>query len=85
MQDRVGDGFTILKLGNTKADANPLAEALRARGAPVTAVEITDRVAREVYDSELLLLRPDLHIIWRGLQPPEDPQWIAKVATGHQA
>ena len=85
VQDRVGDGFTILKLGNTKADANPLAEALRARGAPVTVVEITDRVAREVYDSELLLLRPDLHIIWRGLQPPEDPQWIAKVATGHQA
>jgi 2-polyprenyl-6-methoxyphenol hydroxylase-like FAD-dependent oxidoreductase len=84
VQDHVSDGFTILRLGNTKADANPLADALKAAGAPVTILDIPDRVAREIYDFDLLLLRPDLHIVWRGHQPPEDPQWVARVATGHQ-
>lgn len=84
VQDLVGDGYTILKLGNTQADANPLADALRAAAAPVAILEIPDRVAREVYGFDLVLLRPDLHIVWRGSQSPEDPQWVAKVATGHQ-
>ena len=83
VQDLAGDGYTILRLGNTAADATALAAAIRARGAPVTVLDIPDRIAREVYDCDLLLLRPDLHIVWRGLQSPDDPQWIADVATGH--
>ena len=32
---------------------------------------------------DLLLARPDLHVVWRGDQPPADPQRVAAVATGH--
>jgi hypothetical protein len=84
IQDRVPDGYTILKLGRTKADAGALEKAVRAHGAPVTVLEIPDRVAREVYGYDLLLLRPDLHVVWRGNQPPEDAAEVAAIATGHQ-
>jgi 2-polyprenyl-6-methoxyphenol hydroxylase-like FAD-dependent oxidoreductase len=83
LHDLIGDGYTILKLGKTTADVRALEDALRARGAPVTVLDIPDCVAREVYDFDLILLRPDLHVVWRGFYPPEEPEWIADVATGH--
>ncbi len=49
MQDRIPDGYTILRLGRTKADASGLEVALRASGAPVTVLDVPDRVAREIY------------------------------------
>jgi len=36
-----------------------------------------------VYGYDLLLLRPDLHVVWRGNRPPEDPGEVAGTATGH--
>ncbi len=84
MQDRIpGDGYTILKLGRTKADAAGLERAIRARGAPVTVLDLPDRVARDVYGHDLILLRPDMHIVWRGHAAPEDAAAIAAIATGH--
>ena len=44
---------------------------------------IRDRVVRDVYGFDFLLLRPDLHIVWRGNQPPEDADEVAAIATGH--
>ena len=83
MQDRIPDGYAILKLGGTQADARGLEGALRARGAPVTVLEIADRTAREIYAHDLVLLRPDLHVVWRGNAAPEDPAQVAAIATGH--
>jgi hypothetical protein len=31
----------------------------------------------------MFLLRPDLHIAWRGDGPPEDPERLAAIVTGH--
>ena len=38
---------------------------------------------RDVYGFDLLLLRPDLHVVWRGNRLPEDPAKLAALATGH--
>jgi 2-polyprenyl-6-methoxyphenol hydroxylase-like FAD-dependent oxidoreductase len=83
MQDRIPDGYTILKLGRTKADLSGLERAIRSHGAPVTVLDVPDRIAREIYGYDLILLRPDLHIVWRGNAPPEDAAEIAAIATGH--
>jgi hypothetical protein len=84
IQDRIPyDGYTILKLGKSKAEIGPLAGAINALGAPTTILEISDQIARDVYGFDLLLLRPDMHIVWRGNAPPEDPIEVAKIATGH--
>ena len=73
MQDRIGDGYTILKLGRS-ADVGGLERAIRARGAPVQVLDIPDPVAREIYDYDLFLLRPDMHVVWRGNAPPDEPR-----------
>jgi 2-polyprenyl-6-methoxyphenol hydroxylase-like FAD-dependent oxidoreductase len=85
MQDRIPDGYTILKLGRTKADLSGLERAIRARGAPVTVLDVPDRIARDIYGHDLILLRPDLHVVWRGNAPPEDVAEVAAIATGHFA
>ena len=37
---------------------------------------------RDVYNGSLFLLRPDLHIGWRGDEAPDDPAELAALATG---
>jgi 2-polyprenyl-6-methoxyphenol hydroxylase-like FAD-dependent oxidoreductase len=83
LQDRIPDSFTILRLGHTKAEATALQKAIRARGAPVTVLDVPDRIAREIYGYDLILLRPDMHIVWRGQAAPEDAAEVAAIATGH--
>ena len=83
MQDRIPDGYAILKLGGTKADARGLQGALRDSGAPATVIEVPDSRARDIYGCDLILVRPDLHVVWRGRATPEEPARIAAIATGH--
>jgi 2-polyprenyl-6-methoxyphenol hydroxylase-like FAD-dependent oxidoreductase len=83
IHDRIGDGYTLLRLGGSTADAAPLARAFRRIGAPFGVLDVPDAPARDIYGYDLLLLRPDLHIVWRGNRPPEEPDRLAALATGH--
>jgi 2-polyprenyl-6-methoxyphenol hydroxylase-like FAD-dependent oxidoreductase len=82
MQDRIGDGYTLLRLGRNGADADPLARAFAAYGAPFAVLDIADERPRAIYGHDLLLLRPDLHVVWRGNSLP-DAVTLAALATGH--
>ena len=77
------DGFTLLRLGACEADASPMEAALRSRGAPIEVLDIADPAPRDIYGFDLILLRPDLHIAWRGNATPADPAALAAVVTGH--
>ena len=83
LQDHIPDGYTILRLGRTRADAGGLEMAIRARGAPLSVLDVPDRIAREIYGYDLILVRPDLHVVWRGNAAPEDVAELAAIATGH--
>jgi hypothetical protein len=84
VQDRLPPfGFTILKLGKSKADVEPLRRAIADTGAPVATLELGDEIARDIYGYDLLLVRPDMHVVWRGQSAPENPEEIAAIATGH--
>ena len=83
MQDRIPDGYTILKRGGSKADTRGLQSALRDRGAAATVIEAGDGRVREIYECDLVLVRPDLHVVWRGNAAPEDPARVAAIATGY--
>ena len=72
----------MLRLGDTQADTTGLAQAMRATGAPLDVLEIGDETARAVYGYDLLLLRPDLHVAWRGNAPPENAKRLAEIVTG---
>jgi 2-polyprenyl-6-methoxyphenol hydroxylase-like FAD-dependent oxidoreductase len=84
MQDRIGDGYTLVRLGGSKGDAG-LRSAFAALGAPFAELDVAGRAAREIYGFDLLLIRPDLHVVWRGNTPPDDPERLAAIATGHVA
>ncbi|MCX7153634.1 MAG: 2-polyprenyl-6-methoxyphenol hydroxylase, partial [Proteobacteria bacterium] len=84
MQDRIPvEGYTLLRLGGTQTPTEPLEMDLESHGPPVTVLDIPDRVVREVYGHDLVLLRPDMHVVWRGNTLPEDSKGIATTATGH--
>jgi len=85
VQDRIGYGYgyTLLRLGGTPADVVALQRAFAALGAPLQLLDIADERARDVYGHDLLLLRPDMHVVWRGNDAPSEPEKLAALATGH--
>ncbi len=76
-------GYTIIRLGGTKIDTTPLQKAIASHGAPVTVLDIPDQIARDIYGHDVILLRPDMHIVWRGNAAPENAAEMAAIATGH--
>ena len=65
-------------------DAAPLVEAFRALGAPLDVLHLDEARVRQVYGASVFLLRPDLHIAWRGDAAPPDPVALAAMATGQE-
>jgi hypothetical protein len=82
LHDRIGDGYTLLRLGGAQADSTALARAFARYRAPFTVLDVSGARPRDVYRYDLLLLRPDLHVVWRGNVLPEAGK-LAAIATGH--
>jgi 2-polyprenyl-6-methoxyphenol hydroxylase-like FAD-dependent oxidoreductase len=84
VQDHIGygDHYTLLRFG-ARADTSALEQAMQATGAPFKRLDFDDAHAREIYGHDLMLLRPDMHIVWRGNAPPEDAEKLAGMATGY--
>lgn len=83
MQDLLGDGYTLLRLGRSTADISGFERAMRAINAPFEVLTVDEGPARDVYGYDLILLRPDMHIVWRGNGAPDDPRELASRVTGH--
>jgi hypothetical protein len=85
MQDRISNdlSYTLLRLGRSQADVSGFTRAFAALGAPLRVLDIPDEEPRAIYGRDLLLIRPDLHVAWRGNQPPDDPRAFAAMVTGH--
>ena len=74
LHDHIDDGYTLFCLGGVQADNTALARAFAPYGAPFTVLDIADERPRDIYGYDLLLLRPDLHVVWRGNHLPDHPQ-----------
>ena len=83
LHDRIGDGYTLLRLRRSSADSSGLEDAMRAAGAPFQVLTIEDPAPRDVYGYDFIMVRPDLHVVWRGNAAPDDPQQLAALVTGH--
>jgi 2-polyprenyl-6-methoxyphenol hydroxylase-like FAD-dependent oxidoreductase len=82
LHDRLGAGYSLLRLGGTRADTSSLESSFREIHAPLEVLDIAGDRPREIYQFDLLLVRPDLHVVWRGNELPQDAAMIAMVATG---
>jgi 2-polyprenyl-6-methoxyphenol hydroxylase-like FAD-dependent oxidoreductase len=83
VHDVIGDGYTLLRLRGSAADPRGLERAMQSRHAPFTALTVDEETVRELYGYDLILVRPDLHVVWRGNAEPRDPAQLAAVVTGH--
>jgi 2-polyprenyl-6-methoxyphenol hydroxylase-like FAD-dependent oxidoreductase len=82
LHDRIGDGYTLLQLAGALADSAPLSQAFASFAAPFAVLDIGETHPRDIYGYDFLLLRPDLHVVWRG-NHLDDPVRLAAIAIGH--
>ncbi len=83
VQDHIGSGYTMLRLGGTSLDTSDIEAAFNARGVPYQTLDITSQRARDIYGYDLVLVRPDMHVVWRGKQAPEDAGDLVAMVTGN--
>jgi hypothetical protein len=82
LHDRLGPGYTLLRLGGSQADVSGLERACGATGAPLEVLDVGDERVREIAGFDLLLVRPDLHVAWRGNRLSDEAGTIVAIATG---
>ena len=84
VQDQLGRGYTLITCAPHTAKRDNLHQAFHSLRCPFQVLDLSDVPhAREVYERDYVLLRPDLHVAWRGNRVPADPATLAAVVTGH--
>ena len=72
LYDAFGSDYTLLRF-DAKVDAAPLLAAARARGVPMTLLDVRRADAPAEYRHALVLCRADQHVAWRGDACPAVP------------
>jgi 2-polyprenyl-6-methoxyphenol hydroxylase-like FAD-dependent oxidoreductase len=80
--DRFGRDFSLLRF-DPALDVRAIETAARRRGMPLAVVDVASREARDLYARDLVLVRPDHHVAWRGNALPRDVDALVARCTGH--
>jgi 2-polyprenyl-6-methoxyphenol hydroxylase-like FAD-dependent oxidoreductase len=80
--DRLGFCFTLLRLGNKAADTGAIEQAARTRNVPLEVLDVPQHEARDLYERDLVLVRPDQYVAWRGNALPADPDRLLAQIIG---
>jgi len=83
LHDRIGTGYTLVQVGPNEHDVRGFQRAADDLGVPFQVLRVNDAHVREIYERDLLLIRPDLHVAWRGNSIPDDPTNVVRTTTGH--
>jgi hypothetical protein len=59
-----------------------LVKAAAERGVPLAVIAIEDSKIAELYESGLVLVRPDGHVAWRADDEPEKPGALIDIVRG---
>ena len=82
IQDRLAnDRFTLLVLDPDRPTVD-LVKAFAGLGVPLAVLPVTAPAARALYERDLILVRPDMHVAWRG-NAIDDAEGLARRVTGH--
>ena len=74
------EGYTLVRFKDV--DVSPLLEAAKARGVPVEVLDIREDDVRRIYERDLVLVRCDQHVAWRGNTIDLDPFYIIDRVRG---
>lgn len=77
--DRLGTGFTLLRLGPRAPDASVMMAAAVRQNIPLKALDVSDTDARDLYERDLVIIRPDQYVAWRGNNSANPDRLFAQV------
>jgi hypothetical protein len=80
--DRFGRDFTLLRF-NPRVPSEAIGAAARELGLPLAVVDVASEEARDLYARDLVLVRPDHHVAWRGNSEPGDTEALLARVAGH--
>lgn len=72
LYDAFGTGYTLIRVDGNEGAA-PILEAAAAAGTPLAVVEVSRAEVPATYTSDLVIVREDQHVAWRGDSAPLDP------------
>jgi hypothetical protein len=83
LHDHLGHCFTLVHDASLAVELDALADAFAQRGAPFDTFAVRSASAARVFEGHrLILVRPDLHVVWRGHEAIADPSQLVALATG---
>jgi 2-polyprenyl-6-methoxyphenol hydroxylase-like FAD-dependent oxidoreductase len=83
LYDLFGFEWTLLCLGASPSATASFPAAAAAAGIDLKIVSCDDAEARDLYESDLVLIRPDQVVAWRRTQSPLDAADVLSLAIGH--
>jgi len=81
IHDRLGLFFTLVVLDGT--DTTTIEKAAGALAIPLEVLRLDRPDLRSIYERNLILVRPDQHVAWRGDSPPDDCRKLLSLVCGH--
>jgi 2-polyprenyl-6-methoxyphenol hydroxylase-like FAD-dependent oxidoreductase len=78
--DLFGGGFVLLKFAETPSEG--IERAAARYGVPLAVHRIDNRAAADLYERNLVLVRPDGHVAWRADAEPEDAYRLIETIRG---
>ncbi|HKS84677.1 MAG TPA: FAD-dependent monooxygenase, partial [Pseudolabrys sp.] len=84
LYDRLCRGFTLLRLGPRPPDVAAMTDAAARQRIPLEVLDLADAEARNLYDCDLALIRPDCYVAWRGNRLVAEPRRLLARLAGHE-
>lgn len=86
--DRLGDGFTLVRVGPDAPAATALVTAMADAGVPLDPLHVDAACVGDAWDgATLVLVRPDQHVAWRARHEPTRAEAadVVAIVTGRVA
>ena len=80
--EELGDGFTLIDLGAKKTIVAAIVHAAETRDVPLKVITDHASAARDVYDADIVLVRPDQFVAWTSKAALTDADAIVQRVIG---
>jgi 2-polyprenyl-6-methoxyphenol hydroxylase-like FAD-dependent oxidoreductase len=81
LYDELGPEYTLLRL-DPNTPSSRLTGAAARRGLPLAVIDVQNPDAQRLYARNLVLVRPDQHVAWRGDHEPTDALALIDLVRG---
>src|SRR5690606_17093502 len=81
--DEFGLWFTLVRFSDTPVE--DFLDAAQALGVPLKLLDVREEKVQHLYERDLVLIRPDQHVAWRGEAVPEDCEEVLRRVIGERS